>query len=177
MNYDDKPEMEDPLDRYLDRALSAYSGGEPRFGLEQRVLAHVQSAPPRRPWWIWLRIPSFVLLVLLVSLYWFRLPPVPEMARNLAPGPPVIEQRATKNGPVLRVVEKRNPRAVIPRSVRVSMPKLPTFPSAQPLSEQERLLVALAQNHPEQLSAIAEWQKEFTKPPDPEALRPDEDGE
>jgi hypothetical protein len=55
------------------------------------------------------------------------------------------------------------------------LPKLPTFPSAQPLSGPERMLIALGQRDPEQLRKIADWQQQFKKPLDSEAWTPEED--
>src|SRR5579863_3792234 len=44
----------DPLDPVLDAALAKYAAVEPRVGLEDRVLAHLQAErarPPVRAWW------------------------------------------------------------------------------------------------------------------------------
>ena len=57
---------ENDLDGLLDRTLSEYSG-EPRAGLEQRVLANLASAEVRpRRWWIWAAVP--VLAAILIAL-------------------------------------------------------------------------------------------------------------
>jgi len=40
----------DPVDDLLDRALAVHGRGEPRPGLEGRVLATLRSQPPL-PWW------------------------------------------------------------------------------------------------------------------------------
>jgi len=195
MNKEEKPKTEeakDSLDRYLDRALLALNG-EPRPGLEHRVLAHVQSAPKKSHWWIWLAVPAFAALVVLaiVSLTssWhpksWRAKLLPSSPSSYPPQTArsetsTLAQQTPQTMPVKNARTTSRHRTLTAPDVHdhsEKSAKLPTFPSTQPLSSQERLLVALVQNHPEQLKEIADWQQEFTRPPAPEALNPEDNKE
>jgi len=187
MNYEEQPkasETRDYLDRYLDRALSAYSSTEPRSGLEQRVLAHIQSVPASHPWWIWLAVPALAILVVLVILSRRPVLPIqPAIAHNQTQTAP-IRQSTTERPAEIAVRTNISPAhhrreytAVAGNRHQKLLPRLPTFPSAQPLSRQEQLLVALVRNHREKLKEIVVWQREFAKTPEPEAQNPGQDQE
>ena len=176
----------DTLDRYLDRAVAACADDEPRPGLEQRVLAHVQAAPRRGVGWIWVAIPVAAALALVA---WAALsssrPPKPAevttRARNevQTPPAPVRESRKMASGDSAHATTQRirGRDMLAAERQKKKSPKLPTFPSAQPLSGPERLLIALGQRDPKQLQEIADWQEEFKKPLDPEAWSPEKDRE
>ena len=71
-------ERDRKLDQWLDEALSQYSAAEPRLGLEQRVLAHLQveakTRNTRRGFWRWMPAFAAIAAVLIVMVavrpYW-----------------------------------------------------------------------------------------------------------
>ena len=145
----------DELDRVLDAALAKYAAGEPRDGLEERVLANLrteQARVPDRTWWRWpstVAIAAVVVVVLALTLRWDK--PSPPIAVNHSSTPSAapkergteIVSNAQKSG--LRPVRPSSARTQTmrpsPREVAIARsPKLDLFPSPQPLSEQEKLL-------------------------------------
>lgn len=175
----------DALDGYLDRALAAFGDDEPSPGLEQRVLAHVQAAPRRGGGWIWVLVPVALALVAwaALSLSLSRLPKPAEPAtgaRNemLNLPAPVRESRQMGRSNNTHASTRRIPsHDLLAAEQRKRLPKLPTFPSPQPLSGPERLLLALGQRDPEQLRQIADWQEEFKKRANPEASSPEKEND
>jgi hypothetical protein len=185
MNHEED-RAKDALDGYLDRALAAHGDNEPRPGLQQRVLAHLQAVPKRGVGWIWVAVPAASALALLIwAALYLSLPhpprpaEVPTSARREAQrsSAPVGESQKTALANGTHAMKRRifGHDMVAAERQRKKLPKLPTFPSAQPLSEPERLLIALGQRDPEQLRKIADWQEDFKKPLDPGAWSPEKD--
>jgi len=151
------------LDRMLDAALAGYSAVEPRAGLEDRIVANLrveQRRPPNRAWWQWSLAAALATVVLVVlTLAWksgSRHAPV------ISTRPPVRVQNPEKtnsqacNCPVFKGIRRHDPvrraaaLAVSPHKAVAANPKLETFPSPQPLNEQERMLeLYVAQFHDE----------------------------
>ena len=138
-------------DEILDKALANYSHAEPRLGLEGRVLARLdeEKQSPARVWkWAW--APAAAALLIAGGLYLAR-------PRTQAP-PAVAEQpappRTTATKPELPPIQAAQAR---PRSARRAAPapqvtaaaKLSQFPAPQPLSEQDRLLLAYVRSQPQ----------------------------
>ena len=134
------------VDELLDAALSRYAASEPRAGLEERLLAELRARPAPPPAWGWPAAAGWqaaavaaVVVALVAGLFYFTRQPAPEPV-PVAPipeGPPAAKRTAAAR--VERVA---------------TSPRREQFPSAAPLSEQERLLLRYAQQAPpEQLVA------------------------
>lgn len=163
------------LDREIDAALAKYAAAEPRTGLEDRILASLQSArkvASARGRWEWRLALAFALAMVVIAataLMWKLEHPQPTAVLH----PTSIEtrhndvQREARNnsgvGKVLRPGQRRttpkthaNSKAVTP----ISDPRLEQFPSPQPLSEQEQILESYIATFPEQASLVAEARTE-----------------
>jgi hypothetical protein len=159
----------DALDRELDAALAKFTAGEPRAGLEDRILANLraqQAQVTKHSWWRGLA-PAALTAAIVMTLFlaWRLERPVQKIASNPSAtkkidghngtqangGGSVATQPATGSGRRLK------PRAVH-HSVRVAspVPKLDQFPSLQPLSEQERILARYIASYPEQAALVAQ---------------------
>lgn len=163
---------EDDLGRALDAALASYAAVEPRMGLEERILANLQSGQARsaeRLWWPWGLAGAVAVIVLVaVALGWRAKSSVPPVVvRHL----PAIQQNQNESsapavadlghdgvhnlpGPGLRA----HPAA--PIETTAVNPKLDVFPSPQPLSEQEKVLFGYVARNPERAALIAEARME-----------------
>ncbi len=151
----------------LDRALEHHRAEEPRPGLEQRVLARLDSAPAPRFGWHWKAgaVVATAALLAVVALYLADSPssmdPSPEqpqMARSEpihvpAPeGAPSVPESTVSLPPALPPAQAVNVEMV----VETASSQSPTFPSTRELSPQEALLVRFVQRAPEQtLRSIA----------------------
>jgi len=168
----------DPVDDLLDRALAVHGRGEPRPGLEGRVLASLRARPPL-PWWSALLAskPAWAGLCVVVTLgcasLLFLLERTPAERRGMSapplasiPGPTTTAPDAGPTPPVTAGALFEAPPApplpavsgalVAPsrsREVRrfASSPRVPlraSFPRAAPLSEQEQLLLRYVSEAP-----------------------------
>jgi hypothetical protein len=167
----------DPLDRELDAALAEYAAGEPRTGLEHRVLANLKAAKERaaaRVWWRWPALAVLATIILVaVSMDWRLRIPVRKITMHPAATTPSREQAPTQvannsdSGPIrsqkAASAGRLQPR-LISRSATViasaSAPKLEQFPSPQPLSEQEAILAGYVTKYPERAALIAQARTE-----------------
>ena len=160
----------------LDRALEHYRAAGPRPGLEERILAQLDSSSTATPAWRWweLATPQAGLavaaaLLVATAVFYFASRPAPpapaERAREQAPvETPATEARQepsqvastvlpaappetrTRKSAASRPV-RRIPREPVETAVAAAPPpRLPTFPSVRPLSEQERLLLGLVES-------------------------------
>ncbi len=145
----------------LDRALAHHRAEEPRPGLEQRVLAHLDSAPAPLFGWRWKAgaVMATATLLAVVALYLtYSLPSVdpspeqPQIARSEpihVPAPeeaPSVPESTVSLTPAFLPAQddaSDDAQAVNARS--------PTFPSTRELSPQEALLVRFVQRAPEQM--------------------------
>jgi hypothetical protein len=171
----ERPNEKDALDLALDAALRQYAAVEPRAGLEQRVLAQLQSESARlrnRSWLQWCAAGAIAaLLALTLALAWRSNRPPRISQRN--PSAPIegLQPSATRvavNGdirvtPVIRVRQKTTPQHVPQRPVVADLPKLDQFPSPRPLSEQEKLALEYVERFPRQASLIAQAQNNFAQ--------------
>jgi hypothetical protein len=143
--------MQDELDKLIDNALATYSAAEPLAGLDQRVLNRVRERRTRWPWL--LAIPAVAAAILVavqirkadpVPVATFKLEAVHTPASRTPPPEPSRDLSLDRKGVVgphgHRVVSKSAP-----------APKRRLFPTLSPLTEQERLLVQLAQSYPQEL--------------------------
>ena len=165
----------DALDRELDAALAQYGAGEPKAGLEQRVLTNLQAEREKiasRTWWRWpvtVALAAAVTIAVSVSLTWrsAKTSPVVSVDR-----PPTSVESGGQNGQLL-AGDVRNPPPLISSARRnqtnrdrrrqptvAAGPKLEQFPSPQPMSEQEKILASYVAQYPEHAALIAEARSE-----------------
>ena len=130
----------DELDQLLNEALATYSAAEPRPGIAPRVLRHVRTAARPRPGWrAWVAIAVPVLATLWLLAVNHAVP-------VQAPAPPAALPPSLP-APLIAHVVPEHPRRV-PRKER--------SPSPQPLTPEERALVALATQNPERAHELIE---------------------
>jgi hypothetical protein len=162
----------DALASELNAALAKYADIEPRAGLEQRILAHLQAEPknaPDRTWWR-LSAAAVVLavIIVMVSLTWRPAQPVHHAVANHPAAMPVPEEttkrivsnvvrNSPKSGASSRTTRTRRSS---PAVVAATEPKLDQFPSPQPLSAEEMALARYVQSFPKEATLIAQAQEE-----------------
>ncbi|MBZ5629891.1 MAG: hypothetical protein LAO06_13610 [Acidobacteriia bacterium] len=169
MNREDRERM---VDRLLNEAL-APQDVEPRAGLEGRILANLRAQPEPRHWWRWLWVPAAVAAaVLLVIILRPTHPPRPMQAPVVAehqPAPPA----PLKSIPLAPAVAAQRkpassvglaPRAITVAATRASQPRQAVFPSATPLTPEEKMLLTLLQGNPSEAVLVAreqamEWER------------------
>jgi hypothetical protein len=176
---------ENELDRALDAALAKYSAVDPRTGLEDRVLANLRAQPDAMPghaWWRWgLAIAITAVVIVAVGVASRSAKHSPQLVKSPAIATPQnfparSSQTKTPAAFDATVAEmhsrpqpsKRNPApardAEPARSAALAEnPKLDTFPSPRPLSEQEKLLLEYVQQNPEEAAMIAQAQTAFAQ--------------
>jgi hypothetical protein len=134
--------MKDRIDELLDGAIATYVES-PRPGLERRVMYRLRT---ERPAWR-LIVPAFALTALVCLVLFFpRHHATPLSARPPLEIHPIAQAHPAplvKQIPVVSINRKR------------AFPKQPTFPMATPLTEGERALLALSQQHPEEAARVA----------------------
>jgi hypothetical protein len=167
----------DRLDRELDAALAKYAAAEPRAGLEQRVLATVRAERERRTaavWWRWpamtaLAASLIVVAATLASRLWTPEQKTanqhaPQMQAQAHDGTKVASPVGSSEMHVHKTGSRRGglgPRAVSKTlAVVASVPKLDRFPSPQPLSEQERILMSYIAEFPSEATLVARLRTE-----------------
>jgi hypothetical protein len=172
-----EPNQQEPLiDDWLDAALKQRGTAEPRPGLPDRVLARLRSEGSRMPAPAWSWRPAWIALAVTVliggALFLARRS---ESNRQVATatGAPAkpgtltsLQSRDSQTGakalPSVHHQQVRVPGHVVETAV-VALPKLEQFPSPQPLSEQERLLVRCVQQFPREATLMARAQTELFK--------------
>jgi hypothetical protein len=169
-------ELRDPLDQFLDKALAEHGEAEPRFGLENRILANLAAerariAGRRRRWWA-LGIASTTALV--AALVWMgyrtedsqrRLQAAGETVRTQSAATVVAGLPSRDDAGIRRVTIPASTRHLV-RTIRKgsaeqlaeSGPTLEQFPSPAPLSEQEKILARYITQYPEHALLIARAQ-------------------
>ena len=142
----------DEVDRILETALAGYSRQEPLVGLDRRVLERIAQARPRRslgfPRWA-VAIPLAACL-LVGAFVWMRPRASQKQAAHAPAARPPVPSETGGPETALRseVRAARNKR----RPAR-GLPKLAEFPARVPVTSEERALLALAREAPEQLRA------------------------
>ena len=145
-------ESKGKLDQLLDQALAEYGNVEPRPGLENRIISTLRSAPGRSAYrrrWTFALVPIAALLALTI---WFAvgsrtpasLKQDPQAKAAGTVKVPVAPNTAAKQQPrvALRQTHRRNLRPANLASGSTAVSTLEQFPSAHPLTQEERLLVA-----------------------------------
>lgn len=154
----------DELDRILDSALESYARGEPRPGLEGRVLARVAEArrEPRFGWWGIAAVAAVCGgLVLAILLRNQPLPPPPGIVRLNPPAPTVRTATVTPAG--------RH------RVRSLTLPKREQFPTPAPLTAQERAMLRFAEQFPKQALDVSAREEKPIAIPEIE-IKPLDDG-
>jgi hypothetical protein len=155
------PEL-DSLDRELDAALAKYAVAEPRTGLEERILANLQTERDHaheRARWRWgaaaLAIAAVVLVI--IGLSWTGMRRIPTTAGHPLPPKPRVHlappQIASTQPPAPDSRPRRFARPSHPSAT--AMPKLDQFPSPRPLSDQERILASYVEAYPDRAVLLA----------------------
>jgi len=163
----DEPEM---IDRLLEDALSTYSSREPRPGLEQRVLSRVHSAGAARKFAfpVWATAVPVAACLLLTAIFWIHGSAQPQrstVARTTAGLPATAALRGQTEPPRI-VVRPRMSK----RTKAAGLPRLPEFPTPEPITAEERTLLTLVARAPgEARQAFMEMQQRST-----ESIRIDE---
>jgi hypothetical protein len=154
------------LDELLDCALAEYSNVEPRVGLENRILAGLESGRKRNWIWEWKWGVAFAVAVLILVIVL-----IPHEKKNVEVGtntpavrisgdsgsPQPQANRPESLHPLRRALatQHRQPRAAVPHNKvhevqAVAVVKQPVFPAPSPLSDQEKLLLAYLRRTPYQ---------------------------
>jgi hypothetical protein len=155
---------QDDLDSVLDAALAKYAAVEPRAGLEERILANLQSPQarvPNRAWWPWSVAGAWAAVVVVVlTLAWRSAqPPHLSVSNHSSTTAQSPRQPEALVAPSLGGNQDRGNkvrRATVQlRAVIAINPKLDQFPSPQPLSEQEKMLQSYVAKYPEHAVLVA----------------------
>jgi hypothetical protein len=173
MELDDKNRL---ADKWLDAAMKQYSHSEPDFGLEERVLRRLRAAPEKsarlQPWSWWAT--AAVVPIVLVTLLVRKPNHAPGTVIDHPPASTVMEDHAPKN----TKVQAANPKSgviaasskhLVPKTpplrttIIATTPKLEQFPSPEPLSEQEKILIDYANNFGREAVLLARAQTELLK--------------
>jgi hypothetical protein len=181
-NQDEKKQNEEKqneFDRALNAALAKYASAEPRMGLEERLLANLRAErarAPERAWWRWSLAGALaVVLVVALAFAWKLNGTSHPVVQNHSPSTKQEAQQSTQvvskasmsdHGLQDRLTPRRAtlhrpPKVVVAGNPKLDQPKLDQFPSPQPLSEGERLLVRYVQDFPQEAEMIAKEQAEF----------------
>jgi hypothetical protein len=158
------------LDRELDAALAKFTAVEPRVGLEDRVLANLltqQAHVTERSRWRWPALAALTAaIVVTVFLAWSPESPIQKAASNPSASTQIDGDAGTQanygRSDATQLSDAGSGRRLKPRAVSHSVrlaspaPKLDQFPSPQPLSEQETILLRYITNYPEHAALIAQ---------------------
>ena len=153
------------LERWLDDALAQYAAGEPRSGLEDRVLARVtaQESRKRNLGWRDVVVVASAAILAFVTFWAGRYQPNPVAEKSTAVEAPIQSANVIPEIPARSLGHtpgsRRPNRNVIRRTV--STPKLDQFPSAQPLNDQEKMLARFVQQFPRKAALIARAQTDL----------------
>jgi hypothetical protein len=164
----EEPQVHDALDQRIDAALRSYVKA-PEFSDPRVVLARVrmlaEQQRERRRVWMWAVPAGVAALIALAAMVWVaQKPAAPQIAFvPKAPGvasvaSPRLSAGEGKNAGSSTTLRHRHPRrssaqddkllAAVPQQ---KLPKLDVFPAPQPLSDEERALVAFTTEAPPDL--------------------------
>ena len=163
------PDGEFDFEHVLDEALATYAdpqeAGQPRL-LTAHVLAAVEARQRKRRLWWSLAVAMPVAACLLLAAL------ILQPGRNIShpqiayqPATPVAQVKLPRETPQAVVRPQRVHEPVRVAALPARNPKLAHFPTPQPLSEQERLLIAFAtQVPPSEQEEVIKAQQEAEKP-------------
>jgi len=172
-------DQEKQLDPLLDSLLANYADAEPRPGFETRLLAALREPKPRlRFGWLWAAAAGVAMAAAVFAVYYSQSAELPPPPRIEAAGPPVLAPPIFSHpGTVVVEGTTRHPgklRIEPPALVSVAGPRQEVFPTPEPLSEQERLMMQYLRGTPrEEVAAHAREDEpvEKTEPSRPESQR------
>src|SRR5512146_1444942 len=149
-------ERERQLQQWLDDALAQYSEVEPRAGLEQRILAHLeQRQQARRSWWQWAWIPVAVAVLVSIGVLWMsrdkpepQPAPVAKVERSGAQPARLTPPPVAKLVPPKRAARRVMASSAPPPKPSEDLPRLAVFPSPTTASPQELGGMRLAAKEP-----------------------------
>jgi hypothetical protein len=146
------------IDQWLEQALGEYSRVEPRHGLEYRVLSSWKAEESRRAGRRrWRLAAAFIASVAVIAMWLgvphlWRRPAIPEhtlssSATQLSESPQIQKELLRESSKQASAkgaahASRRKQVSTLVSINRKGTPKLDRFPSAHPLSEQEKLLIA-----------------------------------
>lgn len=154
------------VDSMLDRALGPQPV-EPRAGFEERLLANLASQPQRHPWWQWMWVPALAAATLLAVVIGMKVlhrePAVPQVVQKTVETPkqqkvavaPPVAPAAAPSSPRRNGLARGNTAQTMVIARTTPLPKQDVFPSPVPLTEQERLLLALMRRTPNEAKLVA----------------------
>jgi len=162
----DPIKRERAVDAWLEAALHHYGKVEPRAGLEGRVLVSLQvertrtTAPSR--WW-WAAGLATALAVIAATVWVWQ--GGREARRIHTAGTTNARQHEVANTRPpetysAKKVTQRSKHRPIHNVVVATTPKMEQFPSPQPLSEQEKLLMSYVAGDPEKAALVAQARAE-----------------
>lgn len=152
------------VDDLLDAGLARYSNVTPRPGLEGRILANARAAQERSSWFVWAVMLGTGAVAALIVVGVFNL--AHRRAKVIQPPAAATGKAAPLTVASIASVESaggaRPSRRVsgerIPLTLRYTMrpeTRLNVFPSPQPLTEQEKLLVQYVRQTPAEALAAS----------------------
>jgi len=144
------------LERILDAGIAGYGVTEPLAGMEGRILARVAERPRRRMsgWWLAMAggLAGMAVVVLTATH---------KSEGQLAPVQKVAEVRPVTMA--VTAMPARDGRRHVPRRVK-GLAKLRTFPTPTPLTQEERLLVAMVRQDPDRTAEAFESLRKRSEP-------------
>lgn len=165
-------QMEDDfLERTLNAAIAKYAAIEPRAGLEDRILTNLLSQvdQPAVSWLrpiAWESIAVALLAIGMVAAISILLPSVHRQPIVEVQHPPAVRRHAdvpidtqptAKPAPLAKETMRKQ---FHPVAASIAAPHMETFPSPQPLSQQERILERYVNNYPADAALVAEARTE-----------------
>jgi len=153
------------VDEWLDTALKQYGVGEPRQGLENRILTQLrESERTAAPSFAWRPVLAALAVAVVIAAVLFRpnnhpATPRTSVANHESISGAGVEPRksATSSIPVSRPAARVRPARHL---AAASTPRLAQFPSPRPLSEQEQLLARYVERFPHEATLMARAQTE-----------------
>jgi hypothetical protein len=171
-------EKDKQMDKILDSLLANYSSGEPRPGLETRILANLREEEKKAPqgWWnfkwIWAGVVAAAIIIAaaLIGGRHQVEQPTNTVVETTQPAP---QQQVQPHAPVPRNetvrIHRRKPSAIptVRHDAALALKDRPAvFPTPTPLSEQEQLLLRyyagtpreelIAQSHPDEPPVVGD---------------------
>ena len=156
----------DSLDTWLDEALHQYSDVEPRVGLENRILANLESTRnSNSSRWAWMFAVAALATACIAIVFWFgasahrtqrsvvavtparalTAADVTQHTQSLRPAVHVLSPQTRKRG--LRQLKEA-----------ANEPRLPQFPSPRPLTKEEQMLQRYVTELPQEAVLVARAQ-------------------
>ncbi|HEY6971280.1 MAG TPA: hypothetical protein VJA94_18870 [Candidatus Angelobacter sp.] len=169
-------ENEKRLDELLDSFLARYSDAQPRPGFQTRLLAnlrtrsavHSRITNPGLSRLLWAAATATVLIAVTLTVYFLRVADLPEAPTIRAAGVPVLPAGSgvvlppgTQHSGKRHKSLQKSPTAVV-AEVRQQV-----FPSPEPLSEQEQLLLRYLARTPKEEVAAQSRSDEPAEGPEP----------